>query len=136
MENVYDFRIRKLTPRECWRLMDFTDEDFEKAAEVNSNTQLYKQAGNSIIRNVLVAILGQMIPGKEEVYKIFKEETNMKETTIITTVEITEVIKDMPECFTLDKEAEANHIKQKVKEALNADDVVVTNVQEFEMEKE
>ena len=63
------YRIRKLTPRECWRLMDFTDEDFEKAAQVNSNTQLYKQAGNSIVRNVLVAILGQMIPGKEEIYK-------------------------------------------------------------------
>ena len=63
------YRIRKLTPRECWRLMDFTDEDFEKAAQVNSNTQLYKQAGNSIVKNVLVAILGQMIPGKEEVYK-------------------------------------------------------------------
>jgi DNA (cytosine-5)-methyltransferase 1 len=63
------YRIRKLTPRECWRLMDFTDEDFEKAVQVNSNTQLYKQAGNSIVKNVLVAILGQMIPGKEDVYK-------------------------------------------------------------------
>jgi len=63
------YRIRKLTPLECWRLMDFSDEDFEKAAQVNSNTQLYKQAGNSIVKNVLVAILGQMIPGKEEVYK-------------------------------------------------------------------
>ena len=63
------YRIRKLTPRECWRLMDFTDEDFEKAAQVNSNTQLYKQAGNSIVKNVLVAILGQMIPGKENVYR-------------------------------------------------------------------
>lgn len=63
------YRIRKLTPKECWRLMDFKDEDFEKAAQVNSNTQLYKQAGNSIVRNVLVAILGQMIPGKENVYK-------------------------------------------------------------------
>ena len=63
------YRIRKLTPLECWQLMDFSDEDFNKAAEVNSNTQLYKQAGNSIVRNVLVAILGQMIPGKEEVYK-------------------------------------------------------------------
>ena len=63
------YRIRKLTSRECWRLMDFTDEDFEKAAQVNSNTQLYKQAGNSIVKNVLVAILGQMIPGKEDVYK-------------------------------------------------------------------
>ena len=63
------YRIRKLTPRECWRLMDFTDEDFEKAAQVNSNTQLYKQAGNSIVRNVLVAIIGQMLPGKEEIYQ-------------------------------------------------------------------
>ena len=63
------YRIRKLTPRECWRLMDFSDEDFEKAEEVNSNTQLYKQAGNSIVKNVLVAILGQIIPGKENNYK-------------------------------------------------------------------
>lgn len=46
-------RIRKLTPLECWRLMGFTDEDFYKAAKVNSNTQLYKQAGNSIVVNVL-----------------------------------------------------------------------------------
>lgn len=63
------YRIRKLTPRECWRLMDFKDYDFEKAQEVNSNTQLYKQAGNSIVKNVLVAIFGQMIDGKENVYK-------------------------------------------------------------------
>ena len=63
------YRIRKLTPKECWRLMNFKDEDFGKAAQVNSATQLYKQAGNSIVRNVLVAILGQMLPGKEEVYK-------------------------------------------------------------------
>lgn len=67
------YRIRKLTPRECWRLMDFSDEDFEKAAEVNSNTQLYKQAGNSIVRNVLVAILSQLLPGKENVYKELSE---------------------------------------------------------------
>lgn len=66
---VTQYRIRKLTPKECWRLMDFTDEDFEKAAEVNSNTQLYKQAGNSIVVNVLVAILGQLLPDKEDVYK-------------------------------------------------------------------
>ena len=64
-----DRRIRKLTPKECWRLMGFLDEDFEKAERVNSNSQLYKQAGNSIAKNVLVAIFGQMIPGKEEVYK-------------------------------------------------------------------
>ena len=67
IENQY--RIRKLTPLSCWRLMDFTDEDFEKAAQVNSNTQLYKQAGNSIVKNVLVAIIGQMLPGKENIYK-------------------------------------------------------------------
>ena len=63
------YRIRKLIPLETWRLMDFSDEDFHKAESVNSNTQLYKQAGNSIVRNVLVAIFGQMIPGKENVYK-------------------------------------------------------------------
>ena len=49
-------RIRKLTPRECWRLMGFTDEEFEKVKNINSNTQLYKQAGNSIVVNVLVEI--------------------------------------------------------------------------------
>lgn len=63
------YRIRKLTPKECWRLMDFSDEDFEKEEKVNSNTQLYKQAGNSIVVNVLVAILGQLLQGKEDLYK-------------------------------------------------------------------
>ena len=50
------YRIRKLTPKECWRLMGFYDEDFHKAEQVNSNTQLYKQAGNSIVVDVLEAI--------------------------------------------------------------------------------
>ena len=54
------YRIRKLTPKECWRLMAFTDEDFHKAEAVNSNTQLYKQAGNSIVVTVLEAIFRQM----------------------------------------------------------------------------
>lgn len=50
-------RIRKLTPLECWRLMGFTDIDFEKAANIpTSNTQLYKQAGNSIVVPVLEKI--------------------------------------------------------------------------------
>lgn len=44
--------------------------DYEKAAKVNSSTQLYKQAGNSIVKNVLVAIMGQLFEGKEDVYKI------------------------------------------------------------------
>lgn len=50
-------RIRKLTPLECWRLMGFDDEDFRKAEKVCSATQLYKQAGNSIVVNVLERIL-------------------------------------------------------------------------------
>lgn len=54
------YRIRKLTPKECWRLMSFADEDFRKAEAVNSNTQLYKQAGNSIVVSVLEAIFRQM----------------------------------------------------------------------------
>ena len=58
---IEKYRIRKLTPKECWRLMGFSDEDFEKAAKVNSNTQLYKQAGNSIVKDVLMAIFRQMI---------------------------------------------------------------------------
>nr|WP_288887485.1 DNA cytosine methyltransferase [uncultured Eubacterium sp.] len=60
------YRIRKLTPKECWRLMGFTDEEFEKAAAVNSNTQLYKQAGNSIVVDVLVAIFSEMINSLED----------------------------------------------------------------------
>ncbi|EAE7843994.1 DNA (cytosine-5-)-methyltransferase [Listeria monocytogenes] len=50
------YRIRKLTPRECWRLQGFPDWAFDRAAEVNSNSQLYKQAGNSVTVNVIAAI--------------------------------------------------------------------------------
>lgn len=56
-----DLRIRKLTPKECWRLMGFDDVDFEKAEKINSNTQLYKQAGNSIVVNVLEAIFKELL---------------------------------------------------------------------------
>lgn len=59
--NMDDLRIRKLTPKECFRLMGFNDFDFEKASKVNSNTQLYKQAGNSIVVNVLEAILTNLL---------------------------------------------------------------------------
>lgn len=56
-QRLFDgYRIRKLTPKECWRLMGFSDDDFEKASKVNSDTQLYKQAGNSIVVNVLESI--------------------------------------------------------------------------------
>ena len=54
------FRIRKLTPRECWRLQGFPDWAFDKAQEVNSNSQLYKQAGNSVTVNVIAAIAKEL----------------------------------------------------------------------------
>lgn len=50
------YRIRKLTPRECGRLMGVSDEDIFKMAAVNSNTQLYKQFGNSIVVDVMCAM--------------------------------------------------------------------------------
>ena len=57
----YLILIRKLTPLECWRLMGFTDEDFNAAKESGvSNSQLYKQAGNSIVKQVLMAIFRNM----------------------------------------------------------------------------
>lgn len=54
-------RIRKLTPKECFRLMGFSDEDFAKAEKVNSNTQLYKQAGNSIVVSVVEHIINALL---------------------------------------------------------------------------
>lgn len=56
-----DFRIRKLTPKECWRLQGFPDWAFERAAKVNSNSQLYKQAGNSVTVNVIEAIARRLV---------------------------------------------------------------------------
>lgn len=58
---IENYKIRKLTPKECWRLMGLTDEDFEKAEQVNSNSQLYKQAGNSIVVNVLERIFKELL---------------------------------------------------------------------------
>ena len=63
---ISNLRIRKLTPKECFRLMGFDDEDYEKAAQVNSNSQLYKQAGNSIVVDVLVAIILNLFPQEDE----------------------------------------------------------------------
>lgn len=62
MMEYSDYRIRKLTPTECWRLMGFTDEDINKCKEVGiSNSQLYKQAGNSIVVNVLGKLLTNLL---------------------------------------------------------------------------
>lgn len=58
-------RIRKLTPRECWRLMDFDDKDFDRCEAAGvSNTQLYKQAGNSIVVSILEEIFKEIIKGE------------------------------------------------------------------------
>ena len=56
-EKKSNFHIRKLTPRECWRLMGFSDNSFNAAKSVGvSDSQLYKQAGNSIVTDVLYYI--------------------------------------------------------------------------------
>ena len=89
--------IRKLTPKECWRLMGFNDEDYEKAAKVNSNAQLYKQAGNSIVVNVLVEIFkkllkeGKIMEKKEEV-KILTYETSVM-------IDLEKLLKKEPDLF-------------------------------------
>ena len=59
--NNMEYRIRKLTPKECWRLMGFKDEQFLKAEQVCSNSQLYKQAGNSIVVNVMEEIFKNLM---------------------------------------------------------------------------
>lgn len=73
LEKENNMRVRRLTPKECWRLMGFSDEDFEKARAVNSDTQLYKQAGNSIVVDVLVAILRNLLTGDREEQEIQRE---------------------------------------------------------------
>lgn len=59
-EELKHLSIRRLTEKECWRLMGFDDESFFKAEKVVSNSQLYKQAGNSIVVNVLMAIFEKL----------------------------------------------------------------------------
>ena len=63
-----NMRIRKLTPKECFRLMGFDDEDFEKAEKVNSNAQLYKQARNSIVVDVLEEIFCMMLDDNGNIF--------------------------------------------------------------------
>ena len=58
--NNIKWRIRKLTPKECWRLMGFTDEDYDRASNYVSASALYKQAGNSICTCCLVAIFNAL----------------------------------------------------------------------------
>lgn len=64
--NMSNIKIRKLTPKECFRLMGFSDSDYKASSEAGiSNSQLYKQAGNSIVVNVI-----------EEIYKKLGEKYN------------------------------------------------------------
>ena len=60
VDNV-KWRIRKLTPKECWRLMSFSDEDCNRASKYVSDSALYKQAGNSIVTSCLVAIFYSLL---------------------------------------------------------------------------
>ena len=64
-----NFRIRKLTPKECFRLMGFDDGDFYKAEAVNSNAQLYKQAGNSVVVDVIEKIYEKLFERYGDVIK-------------------------------------------------------------------
>ncbi|QEL88514.1 DNA (cytosine-5-)-methyltransferase [Bacillus mycoides] len=61
IENKPPYRIRRLTPKECWRLQGFPDWAFDRAREVNSDSQLYKQAGNSVTVNVINAIAERLV---------------------------------------------------------------------------
>lgn len=80
VENLKNLRIRKLTPKECFRLMAVRDENFERIAKNQSNASLYHLAGDSIVVSVLVAILGQFVKGfdfktyVESFYKQIKEQ--------------------------------------------------------------
>ena len=56
LDDGREIRIRKLTPKECFRLQGWTDDYFEKAQQFNSDSQLYKQAGNGVTVTVIEAI--------------------------------------------------------------------------------
>ena len=66
---VKSFRVRKLTPKECYRLMGFTDEQFDRSQAFSSDSQLYKQAGNSIVVDVLYYIFGKLFEVDTETRK-------------------------------------------------------------------
>ena len=69
-------RVRKFTPKEALRLMGFRDCDYEKVASCVAKTEIYKEAGNSIVVNCLVAIFGQLFAGKENIYKTLAKTLN------------------------------------------------------------
>lgn len=93
------YRIRKLTPLECWRLMGFTDEEFKSAEKVNSNTQLYKQAGNSIVVDVLASLFNNIFEAleEEEMKKVEEIKTLKFETDKM--IDLAALAEKEPELF-------------------------------------
>ena len=77
---IHNLRIRKLTPKECFRLMGFDDADFKKAEAVVSNTQLYKQAGNSIVVPVVEHIFKALVASGIEFNR--RSENNVGKNTL------------------------------------------------------
>ena len=75
-------RIRRLTPRECFRLQGFPDVLFEKAAAVNSDTQLYRQAGNAVTATVAYAVAIALPESRES---DGNSDESMKENNLIKT---------------------------------------------------
>lgn len=69
LDDGTEVRIRKLTPRECFRLQGFPDEYFDRAAAVCSDSQLYKQAGNSVTVNVIYEIAKRLKEIKDDNYR-------------------------------------------------------------------
>tara|TARA_R110000751_G_scaffold13366_2_gene44893 strand:+ start:2426 stop:3718 length:1293 start_codon:yes stop_codon:yes gene_type:complete len=61
VKEIKNSKIRRLTPLECWRLQGFSDEAYFKAAKISSDTQLYKQAGNSITVDVMMHLLNKLL---------------------------------------------------------------------------
>lgn len=72
-------RIRKLTPREYWRIMEFSDESFDKAASLVSNTRLYEQAGNSVGVKLLFYIFGAIFTDR---IKLSRDRTWTKKSVV------------------------------------------------------
>lgn len=93
------YRIRKLTPLECWRLMGFTDDEFRAAEGVNSNTQLYKQAGNSIVVDVLASLFNNIFESleDEEMKKVEEIKTVKFETDKM--IDLATLAEKEPELF-------------------------------------
>jgi DNA (cytosine-5)-methyltransferase 1 len=79
VEDNIRWRIRKLTSKECWRLMNFTDSDHDKASKYVSASAQYKQAGNSIVVSFLIALMSSLFiedGHKAEVWTKYKLDFN------------------------------------------------------------